>query len=329
MSENGSSSFPVPRVVVSKCLGFASCRYNGQTIRDRTVQLLEPFAEFIPVCPEVDIGLGIPRDPIRLIEEEGGCTCLYQPATGRDVSEEMQHFIEGFFSQLERPDGFILKSRSPSCGPWNVKSYRSKENPGAGGKGAGLFGRAALERYPGVPVEEEGRLKNFSIREHFLASLFNLARFRALRREGEELNSLIGFHTVSKLLFMAYNQSSMRRLGRITANHEKLTRTEVWDAYEKELIELFSRPPKYTNMINAFQHAFGGLSQDLEASERQFFLRTIEEYRDERIPAGTVLHLLRSWAIRFDNGYLLEQSLLEPYPLELLEISDSGKGRDY
>ena len=321
--------YPTPRIVVSKCLGFSACRYNAQVIRDQTVQMLSPFVEFVPVCPEVEIGLGVPREPIRVVEEEKGNPILYQPATGLDVTARMREFTEGFFRNLGPVDGFILKSRSPSCGPWNVKSYASKENPGAAGKGQGYFGKAVLDSFPGVPVEDEGRLRNFTLREHFFTSLFTLARFRSLRRKGEQHGSLVRFHTVGKLLFMAYNQAAMRRLGKITANHEGLPAREVWNRYEEELAGIFEAPPKFTNMINAFQHAFGGMSDKLEASERTFFLNTLEEYRDERIPASTVLHLLEGWAIRFGNNYLLEQLLLAPYPRGLVDITDSGKGRSY
>jgi uncharacterized protein YbbK (DUF523 family)/uncharacterized protein YbgA (DUF1722 family) len=321
--------FPKPRVVVSKCLGFEACRYNGQKIHDQTVELMQPFVEFVPVCPEVEIGLGVPRDPIRVVEPEGSEPLLYQPATGRDVTRDMEEFNERFFSGLGPVDGFVLKSRSPSCGPWNVKSYAAKENPGAAGKGRGLFGGAVLDRLPGIPVEDEGRLRNFTLREHFFTTLFTLARFRALRRETQEIRALVEFHTISKLLFMAYNQSAMRRLGKITANHENLPAEEVWQRYEDELANLFDTIPKFTNMINAFQHAFGGMSKQLQPQERRFFLNSIEEYRDERIPASTIIHILKGWALRFDNQYLLSQLLLEPYPQGLISITDSGKGRSF
>ncbi len=321
--------FPRPRVVVSKCLGFEACRYNGQKIHDQTVELMEPFVDFVPVCPEVEIGLGVPRDPIRVVDPKGSGPLLYQPATGRDVTKNMKEFNERFFSGLGPVDGFVLKSRSPSCGPWNVKSYAAKENPGSSGKGRGLFGGAALDRFPGLPVEDEGRLRNFTLREHFFTTLFTLARFRTLRRETQEMRALVEFHSTAKLLFMAYNQSAMRRLGKITANHEKLPAGEVWQRYEDELANLFDTIPKFTNMINAFQHAFGGMSKQLQPQERRFFLNSIEEYRDERIPASTIIHILKGWALRFDNQYLLSQLLLEPYPQGLVSITDSGKGRSF
>jgi len=319
--------FPSPRVFISKCLGFESCRYNGQTILDPVVKRLVPHVECITACPEVEIGLGVPRQPVRLVES-GEDKLLFQPATGREVTAEMSAFTSAFFDNISVLDGFILKSRSPSCGPWQVKSYNSMKAQSSMAKGRGIFGGYVVDAYPGYPIEDEGRLRNFTIREHFFTSLFTLTRFREVKQEAS-MRGLVDFHTRAKLLFMAYNQEIMRELGKITANHDQLDLEEMLERYETRLRSLFSEPPRFTNMINAFQHAFGGLSENLLPKEREFFLNSLEEYRDERIPAGTIIHLLVSWAIRFDNQYLLDQYLMAPYPPELVEITDSGKGRSY
>jgi uncharacterized protein YbgA (DUF1722 family)/uncharacterized protein YbbK (DUF523 family) len=318
-------NFPTPKVVVSKCLGFDSCRYNGQKVFDPVVQLLSGHVEFITTCPEVEIGLGVPRNPVRLVREKEK-TILFQPASGIEVTGEMETYLHNFFSEIGTVDGFLLKSRSPSCGPWQVKLYNSKTAQSSQDKGAGLFGGYIVEHFNGHPIEEEGRLKNFVLREHYFTSLFTLARFREIR-EQQQMRRLVDFHTKGKLLFTAYNQDLLHRLGSIVANHQQLPVSEVLQQYEELLRQLLAEPPKFTNMINAFQHAFGGLSPHLQPKERQFFLNSLEEYRDERIPASTLIHLLKSWAIRFENHYLLEQYLMEPYPHQLVEITDSGKGR--
>jgi len=319
--------FPRPRVVFSRCLGFESCRYNGQLILDPVVKKLSAHVDCLTTCPEMEIGLGIPRQPVRLMET-GGEKQLFQPASGRDVTVEMNGFIESFFSKLDFTDGFVLKSRSPSCGPWQVKSYNSKKAQSSMAKGRGLFGGYIVDNYPGYPIEDEGRLRNFMIREHFFTSLFTLARFRSVKKQ-QRMSGLVDFHTKAKLLYMAYNQNIMRSLGQITANQDKEDLSNILKAYEVQLRSLFAEPPRFTNMINAFQHAFGGLSEKLLPREREFFLNSIEEYRDERIPASTIIHLLLSWAVRFDNQYLLEQYLMNPYPTELIDITDSGKGRSF
>lgn len=320
-------TYPRPKLFVSRCLGFEACRYNGLKINDESVERLKAHADIVTACPEMAIGLGVPRNPIRVVEEEGR-KILYQPSTGKEFTAAMTDWTVEYLDRLEVVDGFILKSRSPSCGPWGVKLYSGRENPGSSRVDAGFFGGEVVARFPGFPVEEEGRLKNFTLREHFLTFLFTVAAFREqVMRPGAGPKELVRFHTVNKLLFLALSQSAMRRMGRITALAGSGTFAALVTEYRAELGIMFAKPPKFTSMINSFQHAFGGLSEGLSAAERKFFVDSLEEYRDERIPASAIVRLLEGWAIRFGNEYLLEQTLLAPFPPELVEISDSGKGR--
>jgi uncharacterized protein YbgA (DUF1722 family)/uncharacterized protein YbbK (DUF523 family) len=321
------NSFPRPIVVVSKCLGFDSCRYNGQIVNDRFIHLLKPFVEFITVCPEVEIGLGVPRSPIRIALRDDK-KVLYQPATERLVTDQMVAFTDQFLTSLADVDGFILKNRSPSCGSGDVKIYQGFEKTAGSTRGSGFFGGEVLERFSGLAIEDEGRLKNFAIREHFLIKLFTLARLRKVRNE-KTMKALVQFHSRHKLLFLAYHQAGYRQAGKTVANHEKLPIENVLERYEEQVKLILTKMPNYKSMINSLQHAFGGISDGLTKEEKIFFLNTIEEYRDERIPLSTVLHLLKGYALRFNNTYLLEQVFLQPYPVELMEITDSGKGRSY
>ncbi len=320
-------TFPRPKLFVSRCLGFEACRYNGLRINDQSVELLKAHTDIVTACPEMAIGLGVPRHPIRVVEEDGR-KLLFQPSTGKEYSAAMISWVDSYLGALEEVDGFILKSRSPSCGPWGVKLYVGRENPGSSKTDAGFFGGEVVRRYPGFAIEEEGRLKNFTLREHFLTFLFTLAAYREqVMRPGAGAGDLVRFHTVNKLLFLAYNQSAMRRMGKIVSRAGSGDFSGLVTEYREELGGMFAAPPKFNAMINSFQHAFGGLSGGLNAGERKFFTDSLEEYRDERIPASTIIHLLEGWAIRFENSYLLEQSIMSPFPLELVEISDSGKGR--
>jgi uncharacterized protein YbgA (DUF1722 family)/uncharacterized protein YbbK (DUF523 family) len=320
------TNFPRPVLVVSKCLGFAHCRYNGQVISDHTIEALKEYVHFHPVCPEVEIGLGIPRDPIRIVEVDGA-NVLYQPSTGKDLTNKMKSFVSAFLDNIGEVDGFILKNRSPSCGPADVKVYNSLNKDAGSKRGKGFFGGQVVEGFSEKAIEDEGRLKNFSIREHFLTKLFTLARFREMLGECS-LNALIEFHTNNKYLLMAYNQAQLRTLGRIVANHEGKDTDVVLELYELHLKEALSRMPRFTSIINILMHAFGGLSRNLKSEEKRFFLNSIEEYRDERIPLSTLIHLIEAWAIGQNNTYLLAQTFIRPYPLKLVEITDSGKGRD-
>jgi uncharacterized protein YbgA (DUF1722 family)/uncharacterized protein YbbK (DUF523 family) len=319
------SDFPRPLVVVSACLGFQACRYNGQVLPDPFVEKLKSRVDFRPVCPELEIGLGVPRDPIRVVRLDGR-NALHQPASGRDLTEAMRAFARRWLESLTGVDGFLLKGRSPSCGTREVKVFHSLKPDAGSGRGAGLFGEEVLTRFPEHPVEDEGRLKNFSIREHFLIRLFLLAEWRRVSAGGS-IQPLLDYHTRHKLLLMALNQARMRALGRILASYDRTNLAECVRRYEAELRLALARPPLFRSLINALQHAFGGLSPGLEPQERRFFLATLEEYRDERVPLSVPLALLRAWALRQGNDYLLAQSLLEPYPRDLAEITDSGKGR--
>ncbi|WP_408998151.1 YbgA family protein [Syntrophus buswellii] len=319
-------SFPKPVVVVSKCLGFDSCRYDGSKIDTPFVEKLKAHVTFLPVCPEVEIGLGVPRKPIRIVFDSGK-KALYQPATGKDFSGPMQSFVETFLDSLAQVDGFFLKSRSPSCGVGDAKIHDGFEEGARTFKGRGFFGDAVQERFAGLPVEDEGRIRNFSIREHFLSRIFLFARFREVKANGT-IQGLVNFHSAQKLLLMGYNQAQMRLAGKIVANHEKADWKTVVTCYEEHLERALAHPPRFTAMINVLLHAFGGFSEVLSKEEKAFFLESIEEYRDERIPLSVLLHILRAWSIRYKNNYLLGQTFLQPYPLELVEISDSGKGRD-
>ncbi len=315
-----------PVVVISKCLGFERCRWNGEVIKDDFVDRLAPHVDFKTVCPEKEIGLGVPRDPIH-VESERGVLRLVQPATKRDVSQEMLDFTSSFLDSLEGVDGFLLKARSPSCGPRDVKIYPAGGKSGAMDKGAGFFGYAVNDSYPGLPIETEGRLKNFRVREHYLTRLFSLARFRAMSKSGA-MRDLVGFHAANKLLLMAYNQVELKALGSIVANHEHRRADEVISLYREHFRSALSRTPRYTSNINVLMHALGYFSDELSPRERSHFLDSLERYRAGAIPLSAVTSIVSSWIARFDQAYLEQQTFFRPYPEELMFISDSGKGRN-
>ncbi len=315
-----------PQVVVSKCLGFAACRYNGQVIPDPFVEQLRPFVDFLPVCPEVEIGLGVPRPPIRVIQRDGERR-LVQPETGRDVTEAMQSFSASFLAGLPAVDGFILKNRSPSCGIKDVKLYADTASESPVGKGPGLFGQAVLEHFGHLAVEDEGRLTNLVLRDHFLTKLFTLARFRRAKAAGT-MDELVRFHTEHKLLLMAYNQSRLQAMGRVAANPARRPAAEVFTDYERLLWEALARPPRRTAGINVLMHAMGYFSARLTPAEKALFLDTLERYRARRVPLSTPVYILRSWIARFEEPYLARQVFFEPYPIALASPADSGKDRE-
>jgi len=316
-----------PILVISKCLGFEACRWNGEIISDHFVDLLSSHVRFIPVCPEVEIGLGVPRDPIHIESGKGGRR-LVQPATGRDVTREMLDFCASFLHSLPEVDGFLLKARSPSCGPGDVKifPYGGGES-GAMDKGPGFFGEEVLKRFPLFPVESEGRLKNFRIREHFLVRVFTSARFREAAERGTA-GALVDFHARHKFLLMSYNQTELKAMGRLVANPDRLDARELFALYGERLRKALSKPPRYTSNINVLMHSLGYFSDRLTAGEKAHFLDALRRYREKRIPLSVPVEIINSWINRFGEEYLAGQTYFRPYPEELAMISDSGKGRD-
>lgn len=319
-------NYATPKVVVSKCLEFDACRWNGAMIPDAFIRKLKAYVSFNPVCPEFEIGLGIPRNPIRIVKK-GNSLRLMQPVTGKDMTAEMIRFSDSFLSSINEVEGFILKGRSPSCGIKDVKYYPGTEKSMSVEKGSGFFGGAVLKKFSDTAVEDEGRLSNFKIREHFLTRLFALADWRELKK-AQSMSKLVGFHAANKLLLMAYNQKELRFLGKIVANHEKRSLTDVYSEYDAHFKKALENMPRYTSNINVLMHALGYFSEKLSGKEKSHFLAILEKYRKGMVPLSGPLSVLQSWISRFDQNYLEQQTYFEPYPEELVEITDSGKGRD-
>ncbi|UCD05624.1 MAG: DUF1722 domain-containing protein [candidate division WOR-3 bacterium] len=315
-----------PRVVVSKCLGFAYCRWNGLTINDPFVDRLTEHVDYKPICPEVEIELGVPRDPVRIVQAKNKMR-LMQPATEKDHTDRMTAFCSTYVNDLSDVDGFILKSRSPSCGIKEVKIYPGMQKGSALGKGSGFFATAVMEKFPMLPIEDEGRLRNFTIREHFLRRLFTITRFRMIRKS-ERMKDIVQFQADNKFLLMAYNQKEFRIMGRIVANHERKPVSQVFQEYEDHLYRALAKAPRYTSYINVMMHALGYFSDRLNKEEKAFFIDLMDKYRKGRSPLISDIDVLMAWGVRFGEKYLLDQTFFRPYPQELLDISDSGKGRD-
>jgi uncharacterized protein YbgA (DUF1722 family)/uncharacterized protein YbbK (DUF523 family) len=315
--------FPRPNIVISNCLELSACRYNGQLVHDDFVKKLGQHANYIPTCPEVAIGLGVPRFPIRIVSQ-GKDIRLIQPATKSDLTEKMNRFSNDFLSRLKDVDGFILKFRSPTCGLKEVRIYPKAEKSAAVGKTAGFFGGKILEMFPGLAIEDEGRLKSLKIREHFLTKLFTLAVFREVK-QSKKIADLTRFHADHKFLLMAYNQKELRILGNIASNREKKEIAQIFTEYETHLRASMASPSKRSSNINVFTHIFGYFSRHLSANEKQFLLETVQLYREGRVPFTSVLGLLKGWAIRFQEEYLIRQTFFDPFPADLIEWSDAGR----
>jgi uncharacterized protein YbgA (DUF1722 family)/uncharacterized protein YbbK (DUF523 family) len=317
--------FKKPKVVISRCLGFESCRYDGQIISSRFVDKLKNYVEYITPCPEVDIGLGTPRDSLRVVRKNGSLSFV-QTNTGKNYTEEINKYANNFLYDIEDVDGFILKEGSPSCGFKSVKYYPGSEKVASNTKGPGFFGGAILKRFPQHPIENEGRLRNFNIREHFLTRLFLMPEIRELKVDST-IKKLVNFHSRNKLLLMAYNQNLMRKLGKLVANNDDIPVEELVQKYIEVFLQAVNRTPRYTSNINVLMHALGYFKDVLKTEEKAFFLDALESYRNGKVPLSVPLYLIKSYIVKYDNDYLKSQTYFEPYPEGLIEITDSGKGR--
>ena len=301
-----------PIVVISRCIDFDSCRYNGQVIRTSLREELEPFVELRPICPELEIGLGVPRDPVRLIRHADGAR-MVQPSTGRDLTEAMGTFATGFLDSVAEVDGFILKSRSPSCAVRNSKVFHSDAEDAGHDSGPGLFAEQVLARFPDTAIEDEGRLNDERLRRHFLTKLFTLASFRVAAAQGDR-RTLVEFHTTNKLLLMAYDETQLRRLGPLLAAAPRRLPAELPSTYRAGLAAALAAPPRPGAVVNVLMHALGHLSDRLKPAERRHFLGMLDDYRARRLPLSAPLGVLGSWAARFEAVYLESQTFLAPFP---------------
>lgn len=298
-----------PIIVVSKCF-FVNVRYNGGIVKEPFVDSLKNFVKFIEVCPEVSIGLGVPRPSINIVYKNKKMR-LIQLTTGIDLTEMMERFTHEFLNGLTEVDGFILKSRSPSCGISSAKFFENKTFKGITD---GFFAREVKNRFPFFPIEHEGRLRDMNIREHFLTRIFAFFEFRNLKKKITQAK-LVEFYTSYKFLLMTYHQSNFKVLGRIVA--EKADIRRKLEKFEPLFYHSFQRIPSRKKNYNTILHIFGYFKDKINPKEKRHFLALTENYLKEKVDFIVIRELLWNFANRFENEYLLKQKYLRPYPAEI------------
>ncbi len=306
------------RLGISSCLLGAKVRFDGGHKRDRYLtDVLGEWFQWVPVCPEVEIGLGTPRPSIRLVQGEPNPR-LVEPKTGDDLTERMEVYSERRVDELKGKDldGYILKRASPTCGMERVKVYTEAGMPVS--NDAGVFARILKERWPNLPCEEEGRLNDPGLRERFIEHVFCRHRWRTLVRRGLTRRSLIAFHTAHKLLLRAHNEAGYRRLGRIVASAGKIPDDELFHSYEDEFNAVLATRATRKRHANVLYHVLGYLKKVLEPFEKQEAVALIEDYRRELVPLVVPITLLHHHAAKHDVDYLKGQLYLEPHPRELM-----------
>ncbi|MEO0285928.1 MAG: DUF523 and DUF1722 domain-containing protein [candidate division WOR-3 bacterium] len=308
--------FPRPRIVISRCINFEPVRYNGGIVKDEFAELLGKFVEFVPVCPEVEIGLGVPREPISLKRDENGVVKVFRPGTGEDFTEKMENFSKGFIGDLKDVDGFLLKAKSPSCGVKDTLLYDSLGKRVIS-KTNGIFAQIAMSFYPWMPIEDEGRLRDFWIRYHFLTRIFAFADLRENFNGKDRISDLLAFHRRYKYLLMLYSPSKLRELGQLLANWDKLGLLEVKRKYIDIFRDAMKKKPNPRAHVNVIQHVVGHFSEFLGKGEKIHIQGLLRKFVEGRISLSVLLEILRNFALRFEDEYLITQAYLRPFPDEL------------
>ena len=311
------------RIGVSACLLGEEVRYNGGHKRDAFLtDVLGQYVEWVPVCPEVEIGLGTPRPAMRLVRI-GGDTKMITPETGADHTEAMRTYSDRRVRELggERLAGYILKKDSPSCGMERVKLY-----PEAGGapvkEARGLFAEALLRLWPDLPVEEEGRLNDPLLRENFVTRIFVRDRWMQEEEQGWTRAALMRFHERHKFLLMARNQAGMRRLGRLLGQSgKKEDIRELAQAYQAGMTEVLRRPATRRGHTNVLFHLAGFVTDRIDDGDRRELIDSIERYRAGQLPLIVPVTLIRHHVRRLEVEYLRDQVYLEPHPQELMLLN--------
>lgn len=316
-----------PISLVSKCLGFSNCRYNGQGAKDDFIELLQDYAEYITVCPEVEIGLGIPREAIRLVEIEGEVKVI-QSRNNYDFSEKMNSFNKSLLENLEsiRLDGVILKSRSPSCGVKDVKIYSDSSKGSSLKKGVGFFAREILDKYENYPIEDNGRLKDFKLREIFLTKLFVTFELKNIL-ENYSYDNLLKFHNKNTLLFTMYNKSRFQIMDSLCHKLKESPeeKEELIEEYLKNVYLVFNKSARKDNRFKLLSSVNDRYREKIKNEEYVFIEKCIANYKSGHLPFNNPLGLLKELSIRFDDEGIINQSVFSPFPEGLINVRDSGK----
>jgi uncharacterized protein YbgA (DUF1722 family)/uncharacterized protein YbbK (DUF523 family) len=315
------------RIGVSACLVGDEVRFDGRHKRDAFLaDELAPFVTWVRVCPEVEVGMGVPREPVRLVRGARGRTLMQGVQSGADWTARMRALAERRVRALAAQElsGYVLKSKSPSCGLERVELFDAARPAAAPRRdGVGLFARALLGRLPNLPVEDEARLGDDRLRESWLERVFAYARVRRLWRPGPRgarwsVVDLVAFHTAHKMQLLAHSTEGYRALGRLVARARTLPRARVRAEYEAGFMGTLGVPATPGRHANALTHMLGHLKRRLDDRDRRELLGLIEAHGAGRVPLVAPLTLLAHHARRLSVAYLLGQTYLEPDPRELL-----------
>ncbi len=305
------------KIGVSACLMGEPVRWNGGHARDRYLtDILGQYVAYVPVCPEVECGMGVPRETLRLVGNPDHPN-LVTSKTNVDHTRRMTEWARKRVKELERENlcGFVFKKNSPSSGLYKVPVKNSKGMPEK--KGQGIFARVFTEYFPLVPVEEDGRLHDAKLRETFIEQIFTLMRWRETLSRKKSLGNLIDFHSRHKLLIMSHSPTHLKMMGKLVAEGKTLPAEDAFAQYEALLIGALRLKSTLKKHINVIQHIMGYFKKRLSPDEKQELLEIIEQYRQEFVPLIVPVTLLNHFVRKYKQPYLAQQFYLNPHPISL------------
>jgi len=312
------SRSPLIRVGISSCLLGMKVRFDGGHKHDNYLtQTLGRYFTWVPVCPEVEMGMPVPREVIRLVGPPQNPR-LIAPKSNTDYTQEMNRFTARRLQELEMNDlhGYILKKDSPSCGMERVKIYDDNNVPTR--DGVGIYAAELMKKFPLLPVEEEGRLNDPRLRENFIERVFEHFRIRQFLNERPSLGRLVEFHTQRKLTLMAHSISHMRDLGKLVASAEKSRITEIQNSYVQIYMQALRIKSTTKKQVNVMHHIIGYFKKKLDSLDKHELVDQIEQYRLGYVPLVVPLTLIRHHLNRHPVSWLQAQIYLNPYPSELM-----------
>ena len=302
---------------ISRCLLGQGVRFDGGHKKDAYVmQLLANYFSLEGVCPEVESGLPIPRPTIRLIGDPQSPKLVEVLKPEIEHTERLTTFSENKVKELDGLSGFILKSKSPTCGMERVKIYQETPKPPL--QGRGLFAKALITRYPLMPIEEEGRLNDYGLRENFIERIFVYYRWQSLLKEGLTAKSLLAFHSTHKLTLLAHHQATYRELGKELADLKNIDMEVLAMSYIPRFMSAMKTVATRKNHTNVLMHVQGYFKEHIDADDKEELTQTIENYRLGLLPLIVPLTLLKHHLRKYPAPYLLEQHYLFPYPEEMM-----------
>ena len=308
-----------PRIGISACLLGDEVRFDGGHKRDPFLtDVLGGHVEWVRVCPEVEVGMGTPRETLRLVRGDDGRVRMQTTRTGIDHTDSMTVWAARRLKQLAQEDlsGYVLKKDSPSCGMERVKVFSASGMPERNGRG--IYAEALLARFPNLPIEEEGRLSDPRLRENFIERVFAYRRLRAFFQGRWTPGGLVSFHTAHKMSLLAHSPAAYTALGRLVAGAGDLPRVQLRERYEHDFMQTMKIVSTTSRHTNVLMHMAGHLKRLVDPPSRAELMTCIDEYRRGLVPLVVPLTLLRHYVRLHDVAYLANQTYLEPHPRELM-----------